>query len=104
MPAEPAVLFKTDADADRALCAGGNFEEMAKFGELDKPGREDFLYRPVAARPRQALRFFRRAVCQSQTMTLATHLDRVASHMAVLEDTPEHRAGIAALRNRPRKS
>lgn len=57
MPAEPAVLFKTDADADRALCAGGNFEEMAKFGELDKPGREDFLYRPVAARPRQALRF-----------------------------------------------
>lgn len=37
-------------------------------------------------------------------MTLATHLDRVSSHMAVLEDTPEHRAGIAALRNRPRKS
>ena len=57
MPAEPAVLFITDADADRALCAGGNFEEMAKFGELDKPGREDFLYRHVAARPRQALRF-----------------------------------------------
>jgi hypothetical protein len=24
----------------------------------------------------------------------------VSSHMAILEDTPEHRAGIAAFRNR----
>ena len=37
-------------------------------------------------------------------MTLATHLDRVSSHMAVLEDAPEHRAGVGAFRNRPRKS
>jgi hypothetical protein len=33
-------------------------------------------------------------------MALATHLDMVSSHMAILEDTHEHRAGIAAFRNR----
>ncbi len=49
------------------------------------------------------MRFFRRAVYQSQTMALATHLDMVSSHMAVLEDTPEHRAGIAAFFERNKK-
>jgi enoyl-CoA hydratase/carnithine racemase len=59
------------------------------------------MARTIAAKPQQAVRFVRRAVYQSQTMALATHLDMVSSHMAVLEDTPEHRAGIAAFRNRP---
>jgi len=190
--------------AGRAFCAGGDFEEMAKFSEMDSMGRKDFLYRHVhrialtlermekpviaavngaargagcdmalmcdirlmassatlaesyiniglmagdagawylprligtaralelfwtgrvvgaeeadrmtatydmartiAAKPQQAVRFFRRAVYQSQTMALATHLDMVSSHMAVLEDTPEHRAGIAAFRTRSRAS
>ncbi|MDP1692720.1 MAG: enoyl-CoA hydratase-related protein [Burkholderiaceae bacterium] len=60
------------------------------------------LARTIAAKPQQAVRFFRRAVYQSQTMALATHLDMVSSHMAVLEDLPEHRAGIAAFRSRSR--
>ncbi|MBI2770326.1 MAG: enoyl-CoA hydratase/isomerase family protein [Burkholderiales bacterium] len=58
------------------------------------------MARTIASKPQQALRFFRRAVYQSQTMALATHLDMVSSHMAILEDTQEHRAGIAAFRNR----
>ncbi|TWO71325.1 enoyl-CoA hydratase [Caenimonas sedimenti] len=58
--------------------------------------------RTVAAKPQQAVRFFRRAVYQSQTMALGAHLDMVSSHMAVLEDLPEHRDGIAAFRNRAR--
>ncbi len=60
------------------------------------------LARTIASKPQQAIRFFRRAVYQSQTMALATHLDMVSSHMAVLEDTAEHRAGIAAFRTRAR--
>lgn len=60
------------------------------------------LARTIASKPQQAVRFFRRAVYQSQTMALATHLDMVSSHMSVLEDTPEHRAGIAAFRERTR--
>jgi enoyl-CoA hydratase/carnithine racemase len=58
--------------------------------------------RIVASKPQQAVRFFRRAVYQSQTMALGAHLDMVSSHMAVLEDLPEHRDGIAAFRNRAR--
>ncbi len=60
------------------------------------------MARTIASKPQQAIRFFRRAVYQSQTMALATHLDMVSSHMAVLEDLPEHRAGIAAFRTRTR--
>ena len=33
--------------AGRAFCAGGDFEEMAKFSEMDSMGRKDFLYRHV---------------------------------------------------------
>lgn len=61
------------------------------------------LARTIASKSQQAVRFFRRAVYQSQTMALATHLDMVSSHMAVLEDTPEHRAGIAAFFERNKK-
>jgi enoyl-CoA hydratase/carnithine racemase len=60
------------------------------------------LARTIASKPQQAVRFFRRAVYQSQSMALATHWDMVSSHMSVLEDTPEHRAGIAAFRTRAR--
>lgn len=60
------------------------------------------MARSIAAKPQQAVRFFRRAVYQSQTMALAAHLDMVSSHMAVLEDLPEHKAGIAAFRERTR--
>ncbi|MGK2900027.1 MAG: enoyl-CoA hydratase/isomerase family protein [Burkholderiaceae bacterium] len=60
------------------------------------------MARTIASKPQQAIRFFRRAVYQSQTMALATHLDMVSSHMAVLEDLPEHRAGVAAFRTRTR--
>jgi hypothetical protein len=59
-------------------------------------------YPVIAAKLRRAACFFRRAVCRSQTISLATHLDMVSSHIAVLEDTLEHGAGIAAFRKRKR--
>lgn len=55
------------------------------------------LARQIASQPPQAVKFFKRAVYQSQSLALATHLDMVSSHMAVLEDTREHHAALDAL-------
>jgi enoyl-CoA hydratase/carnithine racemase len=55
------------------------------------------LARQIASQSPQAVRLFKRAVYQSQTLPLATHLDMVSSHMAVLEDTAEHHAALDAL-------
>jgi enoyl-CoA hydratase/carnithine racemase len=84
-------------------------EEAERIGMVNRMvadaellGETYALARTIAGKPQQAIRFFRRAVYQSQTMSLATHLDMVSSHMAVLEDLPEHRAGIAAFRSRSR--
>lgn len=60
------------------------------------------LAHQIAAQPPQAVRLFKRAVYQSQTLALATHLDMVSSHMAVLEDTDEHHAALSALLSRVR--
>jgi len=78
----------------------GMVNRVVPDAELMNATRE--LARSIAAKSQQAVRFFRRAVYQSQSMALSTHLDMVSSHMAVLEDTPEHRAGIAAFRGRSR--
>lgn len=55
------------------------------------------LAREIAAQPVHAVRFFKRAVYQSQNLPLVTHLDMVSSHMAVLEDTQDHGEALEAL-------
>lgn len=61
------------------------------------------LAREIAAQPREAIAFTKRAVYQGLQMSLAAHLDMVSSHMAVLYDTDEFRARLRAFRER-RKS
>lgn len=58
------------------------------------------LARQIAAQPQQAVRFYRRAVYQGQRMDLHAHLDMLSSHMAVLRDTPDHKAKIDAFLTR----
>jgi len=58
--------------------------------------------RSIAARPQEAIRVFKRAVYQSFEMPLAAHLDMVSSHMAVVIDTPEHKALVDAFLKRRR--
>lgn len=58
------------------------------------------LAHEIAAQPQQAVRFFKRMVYQSQTIPLLAHLDMVSSHMAVLQDTADHRAKLDAFRAR----
>lgn len=84
-------------------------EEAERIGMVNRsvPGADLLkvtckFARTIASKPRQAVRFIRRAVYRSRTMALAAHLDMVSSHMAVLEDLPKHRDGIAAFRNRAR--
>ncbi|TAK82411.1 MAG: enoyl-CoA hydratase [Betaproteobacteria bacterium] len=54
----------------------------------------------IAAQPQEAIRICKRGVYQSLSGSLAAHLDAVASHMAVLYDTPEFRARLKAFRER----
>jgi enoyl-CoA hydratase/carnithine racemase len=54
----------------------------------------------IAAQPQEAIRITKRAVYQSMTSTLASHLEAVASHMAVLYDTPEFNARLKAFNER----
>ncbi len=58
--------------------------------------------RSIAAQPQEAVRVFKRAVYQSFHMPLAAHLDMVSSHMAVVIDTPEHKARVDAFLERKR--
>ncbi len=62
------------------------------------------IARKIASQSPQAVRFFKRAVYQGQMSSLAMHLDMVSSHMAVLEDTPEHHAALDALAARIRRT
>jgi enoyl-CoA hydratase/carnithine racemase len=50
----------------------------------------------IAAQPFEAVRAYKRAIYQALSMPLATHLDMVSSHMAILRETPEHRARVQA--------
>lgn len=62
------------------------------------------LARQIAKQPQEAIRCFKRAVYQGATMTLPAHLDMVSSHMAVLQDTAEHKDRVAAFLSRRRAS
>lgn len=54
----------------------------------------------IAAQPQHAIRYFKRAVYQGVDMALATHLDMVSSHMAILKDTADHQASLNAFKTR----
>lgn len=59
--------------------------------------------RDLARRPVEAVRRAKRAVHGSAGMSLASHLEMVASHMAVLYETPEYLARASELTQRLRK-
>ncbi len=61
------------------------------------------LARRIAAQPVEAVRAFKRTVYQGANMSLTAHLDMVSSHVALLRDTPEHRAKVAEFLERKRK-
>jgi enoyl-CoA hydratase/carnithine racemase len=54
------------------------------------------LARQIAAQSAPAVGMFKRAVYQGMNHSLVSHLDLISSHMAVLEDTPEHRERVSA--------
>lgn len=62
------------------------------------------IAREIARQPQTAIRFFKRAVYQGQSQTLASHLDMVGSHMSILQDLEEHREKVRALSNRMGKA
>ncbi|MBD9663227.1 MULTISPECIES: enoyl-CoA hydratase-related protein [unclassified Variovorax] len=50
----------------------------------------------IAAGPPIAIRMIKRAARQAQTMDLASHLDQISSHMAVVYATDDHKEAVAA--------
>ncbi len=54
----------------------------------------------IAGQSPEAIRITKRAVYQSLASSLSSHLDAVASHMAVLYDTPDFQARLKAFRER----
>ncbi len=56
--------------------------------------------RQIAKQPPDAVRFFKRAVYQSQTQSLVAHLDMISSHMAVLFGTADFRDRVDAFMRR----
>ena len=49
----------------------------------------------IAAKPQEAIRYFKRAVYQGLEMARRTHFDVVSSHMAILMDTDAHKEQLA---------
>src|SRR5262249_9393436 len=58
------------------------------------------LAHKIAAQPQEAIRLFKMTVYQGLKSDLATHLDMVSSHMAVLKSTPDHQARIRDFKRR----
>lgn len=54
------------------------------------------LAQRIAAGPPIAIRMIKRAARQAQTMDLASHLDQISSHMAVVYATDDHKEAVAA--------
>jgi len=52
--------------------------------------------RRLAAGPAVAIRMIKRAVHQGLSMSLSQHLDLISSHMAIIRQTEDYKAGIAA--------
>ena len=58
------------------------------------------LAQAISCQPQEAIRLTKRAVYQGLTSSLPAHLDAVASHMAVLYDTPEFKERLKKFRER----
>jgi enoyl-CoA hydratase/carnithine racemase len=78
-------------------------EEAERIGLVNRVVPDDQLLpavyelaRQIAGQPQQAVRYFKRLLHQSATVPLTTHLDLISSHMAILEDSDDHRARVAA--------
>jgi len=54
------------------------------------------LGRQIARQPQMAVRAYKRATYQSESMSLAAHLDMVSSHMAMLQGTEGHQSRLRA--------
>lgn len=54
------------------------------------------LAQRIAAGPPVAIRMIKRAARQAQAIDLATHLDQISSHMAVVYATEDHKEAVAA--------
>lgn len=54
----------------------------------------------IAGQAQEAIRITKRSVYQGLASSLASHLDAVSSHMAVLYDTPDFQARLEAFRRR----
>ncbi len=54
------------------------------------------LAEKIAAGPPVAIRMIKRAARQAQTMDLASHLDQISSHMAVVYSTADHKEAVSA--------
>lgn len=60
------------------------------------------LAEKIVNKPPLAIRMMKRAVYQSQTATLRSHLDHISSHMAILSETYDHREAARAFLERRR--
>ena len=54
------------------------------------------LAEKIASKPPLAIRMMKRAVCQSQTSTLRSHLDYISSQISLLSETEDHREAARA--------
>lgn len=98
-PAKALELFWTGAfiDAAEALRLG-IVNRVVPAAELGPATYE--LARRIAEGPQVAIRMIKRLVYQSARLDLATHLDLVSSHMAVVRQTRDHAEGVAAFREK----
>ena len=71
--------------------------------DADLPSATQALARAIAAQPAEAVRAYKRITWQSLTLPLATHLDMVSAHSAVLRGTETHRDLVAKLARRPKR-
>lgn len=81
--------------ADEALAMGIVSEVIEDHRLFD---RALTLARQIAAQPAEAVRMTKRAVYAASVGTLGSHLDMIASHMAVLYDSEEFQVRIRARR------
>jgi enoyl-CoA hydratase/carnithine racemase len=80
----------------------GIVNRVVQDGQLMEATYE--LARTIAAKPQNAVRFFRRTVYQGLAMDMTTHLDMVSSHFAILRDSDDHRAKVQEFQSRRTKS
>lgn len=81
--------------------------EAERIGLVNKVVSDDQLMdetyrmaRQIAAGPPLAIRMMKKAVLQGLNMDIATHLEQVSSHMAVLFSTEDHQEAMSAFKEK----